>query len=133
MGSASTEKRLIKWLLSDDTGSSSRTIVSVMTRTKYKDPSPPYDQYDFGRCHRLLLEIPEWKEKLPLLGKKYPIWKPLVDDWSRLENLYNTGLKTGDFSVLYRTLQHLLKRDKHPAVKVIKGIRYNLFTGERID
>lgn len=50
--------------------------------------SPPLDPDDFGRCHRLLRLIPEWRARIGEM-KAAPGWKRMVGVWDTLEVLYN--------------------------------------------
>lgn len=87
-----SHQRQLEWLMSDDTGMSSQTIFSVMTRTKSRLPyGTPLDADDFGRCHRLLNKFPEWRERLNEVALLLPEWGPLVREWSRLTELYLKG------------------------------------------
>ena len=78
----------IEWLLGDDTGTSSQTILAVMTGSKIECVDVPLDRADFGRCHRLLVHFPEWRARLPEVANRYPEWAPLVRDWDALTALY---------------------------------------------
>lgn len=82
------EKKAIEWLLSGDTGSSSKTILCAMLGHTCKDPDIPYDAGDFGRCYRLLLKFPQWGKRLDEVAKKHRQWKPFVEKWPDLEVLY---------------------------------------------
>ena len=84
----------IDWLLSQDTGVSSRTIWAVMMGvettpqrciTKY---DIPYDPSDFGRCFRLLCLFPEWRKNLHRVAEVFPKWGPIVDHWDEMERLW---------------------------------------------
>jgi hypothetical protein len=88
----------IEWLLSDDTGISSKTILSVMTGSKFTDrfgPGVPMDSGDFGRCYRLLKIFPKWEKRLNEVSDKYPVWGPMIRAWEELTYLY-TKLQTVD-------------------------------------
>jgi hypothetical protein len=80
----------IEWLLGNDTGVSSKTILAVMTGTPEPrfGPDCPHDADDFGRCYRLLQHFPEWRARLAEVSDRYPIWGPLVEHWAELEAIY---------------------------------------------
>lgn len=80
----------IDWLMSGDTGTSSKTICSVMTGSDAPEfgPDVPHDADDFGRCYRLLELFPEWRGRLPEVAAKYPKWGPMVVAWDELSALY---------------------------------------------
>lgn len=68
------EVRALAWALSDDTGTSSKTIARWMTSTHGITGayfSPPSDGADRARCIRLLELIPEWLPRLNEMGKFY--------------------------------------------------------------
>ena len=100
----------IDWLLSNDTGISSKTILSVMTGSHLKCPDVPYDPSDFGRCHRLLALFPGWRARLPEVAEQFPIWRPMVDAWDELDAIYEEEAVNpcGRSPRLYRRLQELL-------------------------
>jgi hypothetical protein len=86
-----------EWLFGPDTGTSSLTIFSVLSKKhSYEalkkmnpyDPDIPYDPDDFGRCRRLLKKFPEWRARMPEVADRYPEWRPLVRDWDKLDALY---------------------------------------------
>lgn len=61
----SIEYRTLIWLLSDDTGVSSKAIARHMALGHDMGySSPPSDSSDRGRCIRLLELIPEWINRL---------------------------------------------------------------------
>lgn len=71
------ENRIIEWLLSDDVGSSSKSIVIHMFNSKSMKNSPPYDFDDRSRCVKLLKIIPEWVERLDEM-KVYKGWEEQI-------------------------------------------------------
>ena len=77
-----------QWIVSKDTGTSSKTIWSVMMGVKPDWPDVPLDVDDFGRCVRLITLVPEFRPRLREVSDKYPRWKPIMDDWEELERLY---------------------------------------------
>lgn len=97
----------MKWINGSDTGMSSKEIWSVlMGRKKISEVvNYPHDQYDFGRCHRLLHAIPGWRPRI-IEMKEHPIWNKLVDSWDELESLYVQN----NHQDLYRRLEELNRR-----------------------
>ncbi len=77
-----------QWIVSHDTGTSSKTIWAVMMGVKPDWPDVPLDVDDFGRCLRLISVVPEFRPRLQEVADKYPKWQPLVDNWAELERLY---------------------------------------------
>lgn len=81
-----------QWLNNNDTGISSRTIASVLEHEWFM-PSHfkfdiPHDPDDFGRCHRLLQSVPRYKNRLHEVAEKVPFWKPYIDNWEKMTQLY---------------------------------------------
>ena len=105
----------IEWLLSNDTGISSKTICAVMTNSKIgidtSLPDIPYDPADFGRCYRLLKLFPEWRPRLPEVAAWFAAWEPMVAAWDELTNLYEEEIKneSGVAPKLYERMQELRK------------------------
>ena len=85
------------WIISGDTGASSKTIFAVMVGSKTVRPDVPHDPSDFGRCYRLLALFPEWRSRLHEVAEKYPMWGPLIGAWDELSALYEyeAAMKTG--------------------------------------
>lgn len=107
----------IEWLLSGNTGVSSKTICAVMTGSKKGgsfSADVPYDPSDFGRCHRLLQQFPEWRDRLPEVAAAYPIWGPMVAAWDELTALYEEEMqnKSGKAPKLFGRLQKLLEEGR---------------------
>lgn len=107
-------QRAMQWVVGNDTGTSSKTIWAVMQgavtepgqQTSF-NYSVPWDPADFGRCHRLLLIIPEWRVNLSKVAEIFPAWKPLVDNWDELTALYVRDLGKGKSTELYDRMQVL--------------------------
>lgn len=100
-------RRAMEWFVSHDTGISSETIWSVMTRWPVSRVGTPSDPSDFGRCHRLLELFPSWRRRLHLVGEKYPAWRPFVREWSDLTALYLRDLPTGSSFDLWEAQERL--------------------------
>ena len=90
-----THKRALEWIVGRDTGTSSKTIWSVMQMVEPDYACTPADPDDFGRCYRLLKLIPEWREHLSLVAFQYPDWAPLVREWDALTAMFEEGVRTG--------------------------------------
>lgn len=87
----STEiERASEWLLSDDTGTSSKALCARMMGGKPKRNgfNYPSDPSDFGRCYRLLKLIPEWRVRIHEMSDCGSCWKALVEQWDALEKSY---------------------------------------------
>jgi hypothetical protein len=107
----------IEWLLSGDTGVSSKTILAVMTGSELGGafgPDVPHDPSDFGRCYRLLQNFPEWRARLPEVATAYPIWGPMVDAWDELATIYEEEKqnKSGKAPKLYERMRKLVEEGR---------------------
>lgn len=100
-----------QWIRSTDTGISSLTIYAALTGNIAAlgswRPDAPYDPSDFGRCYRLLQRVPGWRERLPEVAAKYPVWAKMVKHWAELEKLYAAELPTGRAPKLWARMQEL--------------------------
>lgn len=104
----------IEWMLSNDTGISSKTICAVMTNSNPRAnfwAGFPHDPADFGRCYRLLKLFPEWRGRLPEVAERFPEWSKLVIAWDELTDTYENELNNADgrLPILYRRMQELNK------------------------
>lgn len=105
----------LAWLLGTDTGSSSLTIFSVLSANhagaamaRCGWPSTPLDPDDFGRCYRLLLAFPAWRERLSQVVTVYPEWGPLVREWNQIEALFLEEAPSGRAPKCYALMKRLL-------------------------
>lgn len=73
-----------EWLATGRQGTSSLTIFSRMTGKKIDREDHPHDSGDFGRCRRLLDEVPEFQSRLPEMAAASPVWAQLVECWDEL-------------------------------------------------
>jgi hypothetical protein len=85
----------LAWLLSDDTGISSKTLCSCLylIPTKKDRSNYPHDPDDFGRCKRFLETLTPDERKTALLNVSAVSreWKGLVEKWDRLDSLYENN------------------------------------------
>ena len=96
------------WLHNGDTGISSLTIWSTLSGERNPGSADvPHDPDDFGRCYRLLKVMPEWRERLPEVAKRYKAWRPLVDSWDELTALYEEELPKKKLPKLYARMREL--------------------------
>lgn len=111
------------WMLSGDTGISSKCIYAVMTGSKCRDSSPPSDPSDFGRCFRLLQHFPEWRPRMGEVAAKFPEWTALVRQWSELADLYKLESKnpSGKAPQLYDRMKVLVDEGRIAAGWVKTG------------
>jgi hypothetical protein len=105
-------RRALEWLLSDDTGTSSRTIVAATTglTIAFHKTGTPRDMGDFGRCVRMLDALPELRSKLYRVSERHPEWSPLIERWGELQALYRKAIELDDPNRVFRsTLAEVLE------------------------
>jgi len=74
-----------EWLATGRQGTSSQTIFQRLTGTRLTQrESHPSDPDDFGRCRRLLDQVPEFRQRLGEMSDVSPIWSKLVAEWDEL-------------------------------------------------
>lgn len=98
------------WMQNGDTGTSSKTIWSVMTGETVERHGIPYDPADFGRCYRLLKVMPSWRARMPEVATAHPAWAGLVAAWDELTTLYEEESPSGTAPKLYARMQALRQR-----------------------
>lgn len=86
----STEERMDFWLKYGERGASSETMFQVISGKKIRQSADnhPNDPDDFSRCFKLLDMIPEWKSELYKMKDVSVVWSNLVDNWSKLTEMY---------------------------------------------
>ena len=112
----------MEWILKGEIGISSKTIWSVMCGVEFIEGSRcgfnfdvPQDPDDFKRCHKLLQEIPEWRDRLDEVAFVFPKWKPMVDNWERMTELYLEEIPDGNGRApkLYALMKELIEKGMH--------------------
>ena len=100
----------LEWMMSGDTGTSSKTILSVMEGIQIERPDVPHDPADFGRCHRLLEAFPVYRYRMNEVAEKYPAWVGLVREWDKLTDMYVASKASGQWEApsLYDAMQLLI-------------------------
>lgn len=108
----SLERKCLEWMLGDDTGVSSETMVAVACGINRRPKSAfrvdaPYDPSDFGRCYRLVQQIPEIRNSFHHIGKAVPVFAGILENWDELVELYLRDLPTGRSDELYKRIKQL--------------------------
>lgn len=83
-------KKYIAWLLGDDDGLSSKSILAMCLDIDYRYYLPA-DFGDFGRCYRLFKMFPELKKKFMTIEMPDNNWELLRENWSDLTGLYEAN------------------------------------------
>jgi len=81
------------WLETGERGTSSETIVEVMTGLNLTgcNRSHPLDPADFRRCVLLLAQVPEFKPRMHEMSAESPLWAALVERWEEFETMLYSG------------------------------------------
>lgn len=100
-----TNKKLVEWFLSGDTGVSSKAIVAHLTGFNKTGEFSDYpsDPSDFGRCHRLLNSVPEFRQRINEMSNRSRQWAVLVEHWDEL-----TTLLLDDYPDMYKRMKQIL-------------------------
>jgi hypothetical protein len=95
-------EKIARWLLSGDTGASSKSIVAHALKMPKADSCYPIDVYDFGRCYRMLRACPG--VKIEVMRHAGPCWNRLPS----LEMAYEMGLPKEDYHGFYPHLHAVI-------------------------
>lgn len=89
-------------------GISASTIRHAMTEgPMIKSPDVPLDPSDFKRCVDMLDSAPDgWRNRLHEVSIRCPVYFPMVQKWSELENL----LRKGKIEKLYELMKECRKK-----------------------
>ena len=116
------ELKAAKWLLSEDTGSSSMAICRHMLFGKQKYAEYPSDPSDIGRCFRLLAIFPEWESRINEMACYGTAWISLSERWVDVKecmgNEVGIDWSKGDrasktFSLMNQVIADGYRRDKN--------------------
>lgn len=101
------------WLAYGETGLSSKTMWNYFMLRQTSPVNHPYDPDDFSRCYKLLIAVPEWKERILELSKLSTAWKNLSENWDKLTQMYEQNTKenwqNSDKIGMYEFMQTLIK------------------------
>jgi hypothetical protein len=88
----------------DEIGIASNTMLYGVTgKSIYSNERDiPDDSDAFGRCLKLVDNIPEIGQNLNLLAENLPLWIPIVREWDNLKSIY---LSNGDIYTALRDLK----------------------------
>lgn len=96
-------KSVNNWLKTGERGTSSETIVEVLTGLNLTGGhrSHPHDSADFRRCVLLLAQVPDFKPRMHEMSAVSPMWAALVECWDEFEPM----LYTGQWDALYSAMK----------------------------
>lgn len=79
---------LLEWIAKGRVGISSKTMWGAIMGVEVDRHDKPYDPDDFSRCWKLVTRCNVTKEQLQIIVDKYPYWKPYIDNWQKLTEMY---------------------------------------------
>ena len=91
-----TYKKVIEWIVDDNTGMSSMNLACFLLIGKSLNNCHPHDPSDLNRCIELLEFAPELKKDLYKMKTLSKEWEILVDNWDLLTNTLNQEKAKGD-------------------------------------
>ena len=91
---------LAEWLEGRHTGASSKAIVAHLVGGTKQDGSYPLDGEDFGRCERLLTEVPSLRPMFHRMAEVNAYWAALVPEWQRIAALPEADRRAAIKSVI---------------------------------
>lgn len=115
---------VLKWISEDGNGLSAKAIACAALGQVPARPNYPHDGDDFGRCYRLVKNVPGAKEGLERLGREGgPMWVALVARWPEIEAAYLHDRALGD--------DYRANRDKYKCYDLMKSILHPIEDAER--
>lgn len=90
-----------EWLISDDVGSSSRYMITVLANlgVPMPDGTTPVDAGDLGRCIRMV-DACNLEAEIPRLFDMGDSWKRIATNWDKLKALYEADKWSEIYSFL---------------------------------
>lgn len=87
---------LDEWIINGETGVSSKVMWACLKGVDINRNygGIPYDPGDFSRCYKLVKECNLTFPELYIISKKLPHWKPYLDNWEILSDMYEENIKT---------------------------------------
>jgi hypothetical protein len=93
MVNSNTSSKLNEWIVNGSVGISSKTIWGVLQGIKVGRDNKPYDPDDFSRCYTLVKQCNLQQEDLEKVSIALPYWKPYIDNWGKLTEMYELNVK----------------------------------------
>jgi hypothetical protein len=86
-----------RWLAVGQQGVSSLTLFHHLTQTPMpQSRSHPHDLDDFGRCKRMIEQVPSLRALLPEAASLSPVWARIVDVWDTLCTTLDAEIAAGE-------------------------------------
>ena len=109
-----TDRDVIKWLVTANTGTSSIAMVAIAYDLKPSEwgYSTPSDPSDFNRCLMLVHSVPSIKKHFAKIRLKTKYWESVIDNWDLIEKTFidECGFnwsKAGSAPITYKLMKDL--------------------------
>ena len=79
---------MIEWIGSHNVGISSKTMWCAIMGVKCRESDTPRDADDFSRCYDLYRFCELTPADLQKVANIYPYWRPIIDQWDELCEMY---------------------------------------------
>ena len=112
--------KMLQWIGTHHVGISSRTMwCALMGVANTETPAKfgfdvPHDGYDFSRCYDLVTFCEVTKEELQKVVEAFPFYKPIIERWDELIEVYLSPGGKGVYKIL---------NDVHDEVMELKGYK----------
>ena len=120
------EMTMDEWIVSNDTGISSKSIWAALRVPNIKDDNfrfdVPSDNSDFGRCYRLVKNCGITKDSLHKVSQVFKWYKPVIDSWDTLSELYEAEKKQELYDLLKKLGNEVRDIRNQKSVSLGKGI-----------
>lgn len=80
--------KMIEWIGCHTVGISSRTMWCAIMGVKCREADTPRDADDFSRCYDLYRFSELTPADLQKVANIYPYWRPIIDQWDELCEMY---------------------------------------------
>lgn len=80
--------KMIEWIGCHRVGISSKTMWCAIMGVECDKADVPYDADDFSRCYDLYKFGELTPDDLQKVANKYPYWRPIIDQWDELCEMY---------------------------------------------
>ena len=130
--------KMIEWIGCHTVGISSRTMWCAIMGVKFREADTPRDADDFSRCYDLYKFCELTPADLQKVANIYPYWRPIIDQWDELCEMYVAKNYGGVNERLNAMFDEIMKlrgytkiRSGHYEKKTDKEIRNRVITKMR--
>ena len=109
--------KMIEWIGCHRVGISSKTMWCAIMGVKCYKADVPYDADDFSRCYDLYKFSELTPADLQKVANIYPYWRPIIDQWDELCEMYssqNYGGVNERLNAMFDEIMKLRKSARNP-------------------